>query len=280
MYKMPSAEKRYPNYFHLTDEVIDQLHKWIDLGHKPEPNTALDVVRLAFAIRAFNLYRSITLLLKTDHWEDAAILTRSMFELLLNIEEIQRDDARAESKARKFLLFEKLQQYLHARANHQYNIKTGRVSSSESELDRVDRAAEALFRTFRLRTKKGETKWQSSWCGKNVRELFKASDQPIRMHQHEILYSYMSAFAHSAPLSVMTSVRLKHPLEDFDKLQLEHDAQEETQLKLITYLSTGFVLEIILRVRDILPDYDVKWNFRILTRLFVFYGVKPPPSPV
>lgn len=111
MYEMPSAEQRYPDLFQVTDEVIDQLHAWIDLGQKPEINTVLDVVRTACAIRAFNLYRSITLLLKTDHWEDAAILTRSIFELLLNIEEIQRDQAKAESKSRRFLAFEKLQEY-------------------------------------------------------------------------------------------------------------------------------------------------------------------------
>ena len=87
---MPSAEERFPEFFQLADEVIDQLHTWIDLGQQPEPNTAFDVICIAFAIRTFNLYRSIILLLKTDHWEDAAILTRSMFELLLRKDHIHK----------------------------------------------------------------------------------------------------------------------------------------------------------------------------------------------
>lgn len=90
----------------------------------------------------------------------------------------------------------------------------------------------------------------------------------------------MSAFAHSAPLSVMTSVGLNHQTKSVEQIQQELEEREKTQLQFVLYLSTCFVLEIVLRVRNVLPDYDTKWNFQILTKLFTLYGVEPPPSPV
>lgn len=282
VHKTPSAEKRFPHLFQITNEVINQLHEWIDLGQKPEVKTAPDVVYIASATRTFNLYRSIVLLLEKDHWEDAAILTRSMFELLLNIEEIQRDTAIVESKSQQFLRFEMLQRYLHARAINQYDIDTGRLSNTDHKLSEVDKVAELLFRDFLVKTQSGKKKWRTSWCGKNIWELAEASEQPIRKRQYDVLYSYMSAFSHSAPLSVMTTVGLAESLEDkdFEKLQLAHEEKEETQLKLILSLSTIFILEIIFRVRAVLLDYDIRWNLQILKKIFNLYGVEPPPSPI
>lgn len=282
VHKTPSAEERFPHLFQLTGEVIDQLHTWIDLGQKPEVKTASDVVYIASATRAFNLYRSIVLLLEKDHWEDAAILTRSMFELLLNIEEIQRDKAIVESKSQQFLRFEMLQQYLHAKAIHQYNIDAGHLSTIDNKLTKTNKVAELLFPDFLVKTRSGKKKWRTSWCGKNIRELAESSEQPIRKRQYDVLYSYMSAFSHSAPLSVMTTVGHldSSKNEVVKKFWLEHEEKEETQLKLILSLSTILVLEIVLRVRTVLLDYDIRWNFQILTKIFNLYGVEPPPSPI
>lgn len=281
--KTPSAEERFPQFFELTDEVLDRLHAWIDVGKKPEIKTACDVIYIASAVRALNLYRSIVLLLKKDHWEDAAILTRSMFELLLNIEEIQRDKVTIEDKSLLFFRFNKLQQYLQAKAIHQYNVDTGRINNLDNKVEEIDKIAELLFPDFLITTKKGKKKWRNSWCGRNIKELAEASEQqPLRKRQYDVLYSYMSAFTHSAPISVMTSVSNlgSSKNEDIEKFWLEHEEKEETQLKLLLSLSTFFVTEIILRVRAVLLDYDITWNFKILTELFKLYGVEPPPSPV
>jgi len=280
VYKMPSAEQRFPHFFQITDEVLDQLHAWIDLGQEPKVETACHVVYIASAIRALNLYRSIVLLLEKDHWEDAVMLTRSMFELLLNIEEIQRDKAMVESKSQVFLRFEMLQKYLHAKAIRQYNIDTGRLSDTDDKLTEMDKKAELLFYDFLTVTRNGRRKWQNSWCGKSVRDLAVASEQAIRKRQYDVLYSYMSAFSHSAPLSVMTTISPLRSLEEYEKLQIEREEKEEEQLKLVLSLSTFFILEITLRVRDIVPDYDIGWNFQILRKVFNLYGVEPPPSPV
>ena len=281
--KYQSAEERFPQFFEITDEVLDRLHAWIDVGKKPEIKTACDVIYIASAVRALNLYRSIVLLLKKDHWEDAVILTRSMFELLLNIEEIQRDKVTIEDKSILFFRFNKLQQYLQAKAIHQYNVDTGRINSIDSRFEEIDKIAELFFADFLITTKKGRKKWRNSWFGKNIKELAEASEQqPLRKRQYDVLYSYMSAFTHSAPMSVMTTVGHldSKKNEEVEKFWLEHEENEEAQLKLILSLSAFFVIEIILRVRCVLLDYDTTWNFKILTKLFKLNGVEPPPSPV
>ena len=80
------APERYPEYFAIIDNVVDKLHEWIHLNKMRQHKSALDFVKKVTIIRTFNLYRSIKLLLMYDHWEDAAIIARSLIELLLNLE--------------------------------------------------------------------------------------------------------------------------------------------------------------------------------------------------
>ena len=53
-------------------------------------------------MRALNQYRSIVNLLRNNHWEDALILVRSLFELLLNTEELCRRTDDIEKAAESF----------------------------------------------------------------------------------------------------------------------------------------------------------------------------------
>lgn len=86
------APERYPEYFDIVDDVVNKLVEWIHTkGLAPHKN-ALAFVKTLTIVRAFNLYKSINLLLRTDHWEDAAIIARSLFELLLNLEEVLREE--------------------------------------------------------------------------------------------------------------------------------------------------------------------------------------------
>lgn len=83
-----SAEERYPDLFAFIDAANDYFSNVIDSGALPIPESHLQVVRICAVIRAYNLLKSIRQLLAADHWENAAILMRSLFELVLNIEEV------------------------------------------------------------------------------------------------------------------------------------------------------------------------------------------------
>jgi hypothetical protein len=274
-----SAKERYPDLFEITELVIRQLHEWIDKGNISTPRTAIDCVLHACNIRAFNLYRSINNLLETDHWEDAAILARSMFELVINLEEIQRETGKEEKKARKYMRFNYLQRYLQADALQQYEQKTGRCSASYSALhNHRQKIARSLFSEFI--DPKWKSEWQKSWCGKSVHSLAKNSKNEMRYYHYKIMYSFFSELSHSGPLPVMSNLLMGETTEETKQLLENYDAGEREHAALVLSLSTLWILEVLMRCKEMIPNYDPKWNFKVTGKIFRCYGVdKPLPFP-
>ena len=273
---LKSAKDRYPEWFEITDFVINTLHEWIHNTSIPAPTSALQVVLHASNIRAFNLYRSINNLLATDHWEDAAILARSMFELVLNLEEIQNEVGKEEEKARKYLRFHILQEFLHTKTLMEYNYQTGRYGEQEfSKLKRLEKSAKVIFKEFRA--KKSISGWKKSWCGSSVRQLAKNSTNPMRLPHYKIIYSFFSEFSHSGPLPVMSQILIGDTPEETQKLMNGHESSEKEHMSMVMTLSTTWLLEILMRGQALIPEYDVKWNFTVLEIIYKLYGVKPPP---
>jgi|GEM_PF-1685795 len=273
-----SAKDRYPDFFKVTDFVIRTLHQWIDKGSIPVPQTALGLVFHASNVRAYNLYRSINNLLETDHWEDAGILARSMFELVLHLEEIGRETGKEEKKARKYLRFYYLQQFLHEEALVQYDQATERSTQIELErLVRMQKLARSLFAEFR--TPKRTSEWQRSWCGKSVHRLAKDSSDPMRYHHYRIIYSLFSDLSHSGPFPVMSQMLLGETQQEVDELFNAHDDSEKDHMAIVLSLSTIWFLEILRKGSNIIPDYDICWNFEVMKKLYKAYGVARPPFP-
>jgi hypothetical protein len=274
--QFPPATEAHPEVFALIQKIADNLHLWIDCGRVPVPSTALGFVQVALAIRAWNAFRAIRVLLETSHWEEALIVTRSLFELLLNVEEIHRDGNAAEEKARRFLLFSELQRYHQARAMRQYMIDTGRVTKDDDLLRRLDIAAESVFAVFRRKKPKGLPHWLSYWCGTNVYELAQKSKNPIRVGQYRVLYSYASSFVHSSPQSVMSTHTQAKGMEEIAKTWTQ---TEEAQTQMVASFSVSFILEIFFYVGSVFPDYSPLWNFDILADVYRLWGEEPPPLP-
>jgi hypothetical protein len=273
-----NAKERYPQHFQISEMVINQLHEWIDRTDIPVPQTALGIVKFASVIRAFNLYRSINVLLETDHWEDAAVLSRSMFELLLNLEEIVRDKEGAENKAKKYLRFQKLQEHLHQISLIDYEVQTGRRSKEQvSKLTERKKMTKSIFTEF-LSKRKGP-EWETSWCGKNVYKLANDSANPMRIPQYKIIYSLFSDFSHSSPYSVMTTMALGNTPEETEKIFQSCENAEKRHMTLVLTLSTTWLLETLFIGRYEIPLYDVKWNFEVLKRIYKCYVVESPKLP-
>jgi len=274
-----NAKERCPEHFQISEMVINQLHEWIDRTDIPEPQTALGIVKFASVIRAFNLYRSINVLLETDHWEDAAVLSRSMFELLLNLEEIVRDKESGEDKAKKYLRFQELQKYLHQIRLIDYEVQTGRRSKEQvSNLTEREKMTKSIFTEFlSKRTKSG---WVKSWCGKNVYKLANDSASPMRIPQYKIIYSFFSDFSHSSPYSVMTTMTLGNTSEETEQLfQRRNENAEKRHMTLVFTLSMTWLLEILFIGRSGIPLYDVKWNYEVFKRIYKCYGMESPKLP-
>jgi len=273
-----AAKERYPEHFKISKMVINRLVKWLHRTDIPAPQTALGIVKLASVIRAFNLYKSTNILLENDHWENASILARSMFELLLNLEEVVRDEQDAEEKAKRFLRHQDLSKLMHYLNDKRYEIKTGRAPKEEEiKIAETEKNARLIFGEFI--NKRKDLKWSSSWCGKSVRRLAKDSGKPIRLAQYELLYSYLSEFSHSNPLATMTTMDLGETSEETERLFQNKEEVEKTSMTRILALTITWLLEILLIGRTEIPLYDIKWNFDVLKKVFKFYGAEPPSMP-
>jgi len=273
-----NAKERYPEYFQIFEMVINQLHEWIDRTDIPTPQTKLGIIKFASIIRAFNLYKSINLLLETDHWEDAMVLSRSIFELLLNLEEIVRDKESAEDKAKIYHRFQELRKCLHQINLIDYEAQTGHRSKEQVlKLTKLEKMTKSIFTEFlSKRTKSG---WETSWCGKSVYKLANDSASPMRIPQYKIIYSLFSDFSHSSPYSVMTTMALGNTPEETEQIYQGCENAEKKHMTLILILSTTWLLEILFIGRSRIPLYDVKWNFKVFKRIYKCCGVESPKLP-
>lgn len=266
--KLPSAEDQYRDIFNCLDEIISQINKLVHEKPIPDDQSYWGNVRMGLIIRAFNQYRSIVNLLRTNHWEDALILTRSLFELLLYTEELLRKPD-LEKGAERFYLFSGLQGYLEFRELTLYNVLTGRLGQEVEDRikNKWDKKARETFSTFWYKNKKGRGKWRESWCNKNRAELSRASKNPLRIHQYHLIYGRGSDFTHSSPIAVFAASHFMPPGYELKDLIGRSDSVEEQELKTVGPLASTFFLEILLLVGDRLPDFDHNWIAKTLETL-------------
>jgi hypothetical protein len=269
------APERYPEYFAIIDNVIDKLVEWIDVDGMRPHKSALDFVKTATIVRAFNLYKSINLLLRSDHWEDAAVIARSLFELLLNLEEILREKAVSEWKASKYLRFWQLQESLHIVNDIEYEIATGRCSKERALLlKKLKQSMETLFKEFRK--KKSPTGWENTWCGKSIYKLASISINQMRIYHYKIVYSHFSELSHSSPYSAMTTWTEMKPGDNVDLIVQRREDIEKQNLVTVLLLSTSWLMEILLLANSQILSYNGMWNLEILKRIYEAMGLNPP----
>lgn len=275
------APKRHPELFAMLYEVRDILSDWIDHPElKESPETALAALRLSVALRTWNLYKAVVPLLERDLWEDATILIRSLFELLLNVEYIDQIEAESESKARRFFLFEELQLYHHTVSEYEYNVHTGRITKDNETIAKLTAMAEQLFATFRVKDKQKRVRWAKTWCGKNVFELAQASSQPIRVWQYKLLYSYGSAFAHATPLAVLSTFHRNAPGTDWAEVATKQLQGNFISLRETASLLMTFTLELIMRVSPSLPKFKGEVVLGLFPKMRSLWDIKiAAPSP-
>ncbi len=268
------APERYPEFFAIIDNVVDKLHEWIHPNGMRQHKSALDFVKTVTIVRAFNLYKSIKLLLENDHWENAAIIARSLFELLLNLEEILREETVSEQQASKYLRYNELQKSLHTINDIEYEIATGRCSKKRALLlEKFKQSMETAFKEFHNKKRTG---WKNTWCGKNVYELASSSHDPIRIHHYKIIYSHFSELSHSTPYSAMTTYTEMKSGDNEDLIVQKRENIEKENLVNIILLSTSWLIEILLLASSQISAYDGKWNLEILQQIYRTMGLKPP----
>lgn len=277
-HQLESAEKQYPDAFAVIDNAINYFAEVIHEQGIPQPSSPLAFVRVAAVIRAFNLLKSIRQLLAGNHWENAAILMRSLFELVLNIEEIERDPATAEQQAQSFIRFEAVQQTRRLLAESEYELATGRRTEHDPRLSQLVESLRLLAPQWVRRRDDGTIKWSSSWSGKSVRALCEASGSRVRMGQYDIIYAYGSDMAHSSPRSVLSSFP-RGSENDWEALLASAGQTERHEIETVLTLSVTFAFEVVGQAKFLAGAFDAVKVLLIGEGIYKVYGVAPPPRP-
>lgn len=209
----PSAEESYPELFEFLDTTISTFNDWLLADDTVYDATIWNDVAGAILHRALNLYRSGIYLLRQNHWEEATVLSRSLFELLLSVEHLQRSED-LEASARSYWAYGLLEELIAAKANLTYTIESGRGDDqTRQRLTEIETQMRSpAFAEFK--TKRGE--WQTGWSGQSVWNLAKASSHHLRVRQYNVLYRDWSRFVHSSPRAVLANAiqpqyHLGHP---------------------------------------------------------------------
>ncbi len=271
-----SAEERYPDLFAFIDAANDYFSNVIDSGALPIPESHLQVVRICAVIRAYNLLKSIRQLLAADHWENAAILMRSLFELVLNIEEVERNPVKAEEQAERFVRFETLQRYRRLRSGSDYDVRTNRRSTHDPQLIAIEKAIVQFCGEWAEKRKDGTVKWKTSWCGKTVKQLCEASGSSVRIGQYEIVYAFASDMAHSSPCSVLSTWQQQNNI-DWKAFFAQNDESERRQALNVMSLSIAFACEIVGITGFVNGAFDPVKMLQVTRKLYELNGAKPPP---
>jgi hypothetical protein len=270
-----AAFERHPEYFEITDCIIEQVHKWVDIDGLAALDSAVSFVKTVIIVRAFNMYRSINLLLRYDHWEDAAIIARSLFEFLLNLEEILRGDTEQDKKAKKFLKYSYLQEAIHTIKNMEYNILTNRAHEGAQEsVQELKEIMDKLFAEFK--DKKSPIGWTRSWSGQSTYKLAASSGNKIRSVQYNIIYSLYSALSHSSPYAALTTHTEAKPEEAEQLLAERRNQYEERNMSEAILLSTCWFMELLMLCHTQIPSYYPKWNVDMLQKVYKVFGIKSP----
>ena len=266
-----AAFERHPEAFEISDTLIETIHQCVEVEELNLLDNALSTVKSAILIRAFNIYKSINLLLKYDHWEEAAIISRSLFELLLNLEEILRKEKYSNQNAIFFLKFNELQKALHLINEVEYEIATDRASDEKKEYcKKLKQLIKDEFQEFYNKKKKN---WQWTWCNKSARALSSASSNPLRTTHYKIIYSQFSDICHSSPYAVMTTHTESDP-KDIDKFIKERNDYERKNLFEVLVLSSSWLIEILISVQAVIPSFEAQVCVDISNKINKLMGIE------
>jgi hypothetical protein len=225
----PSGKRELAGLFRVLDHVIRETRNALLI----EQPVSSDAARFDCAVlgRALHILEATQLLLPVAHWEAASGLARQLFELLVNVEEIGRQDDPAEARLRygKFGLLQHVRERLR---RVEYDRESGRPVNEvfADELDQLLSSPD--FAGFR----KPNGWWRGYWSGKSVRVLASESKSEIRPHQYEQVFRRWSEEAHAAPSTIIRAMFRGWSQESWIDDMLEEDQKEIGEVLTMTVL--------------------------------------------
>ncbi|MFF9490248.1 DUF5677 domain-containing protein [Streptomyces sp. NPDC014676] len=169
--------------------------------HAEDPVVRFDVEIL---MRGANSVKAVRALLEKGFWEHAVGIVRQLFELLVNMEYLAKQESR-EGATLLFSRYGMLQMILAQLRRMTYEEEKGRPVDTQLRAE-LESLLQSDFTDFRAKSKEGPVKWVSSWCRRTTFELAEASPDPMRTHHYNILYRVWSEEAHAAPGALIVNM--------------------------------------------------------------------------
>lgn len=194
--------RRLRRSFRLLAEVTDAATTAALLARFSSDQAAAVQFEISMLGRGLNALKVVRLLCQKGHWEFAVSAVRQLFELVLNLEQIDAASDRQAAIARyeTFALLQKLRREVETL---EYDKKSGRPVDEERLVTGVRLLDDDVFAEFRERRRNGRTVWAVSWSGKNAWEMAQASPAPLRRDQYHLLFVAWSEQVHAAPAAVL-----------------------------------------------------------------------------
>lgn len=215
--------------------------------------------------RAVTQYRSIIQLLKLGQWEDALVLLRSLYELNMNISEIDCSSDR-EQAAKKFVRFGKFQQLRleQRRIEDQHRDESSKLHPSVQAIAECKQTlagiASLLDRDFaELRDSRG--KWQESWSGVSVETLAQHLAKKTggqRGQSDYYVFRLGSLFTHNAPGALLLGLR-EPKAPAWQEFRAALDNAGRSGLTQFLYEASNCLVDIVGIAGDSIAGYAPQW---------------------
>jgi hypothetical protein len=252
----------------LADSLVKKPLNWRRSGPIASDQRVLCFVMFRGFVRALSQYRSLVLLLKSGEWEDALVLTRSLYELDLNLSEIA-SAADPEEKAQTFVAFGKFQQLRLVQMRLEDELRDERLDvhpSAEAIAAREQKLASMatlLQRDFaQFRNAKGNRKWRDSWSGVNAETLAGrlAQETGARNGKHDYwVFRLGSLFTHNAPGALLFSLSPNVETADWKTFSAALDKAGSEGLRYFLAEASLCLIDVVGMAGSFIAGYDRKW---------------------
>jgi len=254
--------------FRLASTLMRKPLIWCRSRPAASEQKTLSFVMFRAFVRAVRQYRSVVLLLKTGAWEDALILVRSLYELNLNLSELDAGPD-PEEKARTFVAFGKFQQLRLLQGRLEDELRDGKsdaaapaeaVAAREQELVEMNARLERDFVQFR--SKKGKRKWQDAWSGLDAAALAARLAQQTgaqKGHHDYWVFRLGSLFTHNAAGALIFSLPPDTEIPDWKNFTDQLDKAGNEGLRSSLFQASLCLIDIVGIAGPFIDGYDPTW---------------------
>jgi hypothetical protein len=264
--------------FQLSDTLIEKPGLWSQSVPVSSDSPVLSFVKFRAFDRAVTQYRSIVHLLKLGQWEDALILLRSLYELNMNLSEIDCSSDREEA-TKKFVRFGKFQELrLKQRGfedqqrdeSFKPNPSVQAIAECKQKLATLGSLLNRDFAEFR-----DKHRWQESWSGVSVETLAQRLAKKTGSRHGDDYYVFRlgSLFTHNAPGSLLLGLR-EPKAPAWQEFRATLDNAGRSGLTQFLYEASICFVDIVGIAGDSIAGYERQWVDDALRLLEKFAGEK------